>query len=88
MDEFVEVSKGHFVRQHDGREPNATLASILLPTTDEPNTIRFFEQWMTKVDYDQHAKPNENLQVFLESAGPFLDGAPKLIEMPMIHFSK
>ena len=88
MKEFIEISKGHFVRQHDGREPNATLASILLPTADDPNTIRFFEQWVAKEDYDLHAKPNENLQVFFESTGPFFEGAPKLIEVPMVHFSK
>ncbi len=88
MDEFIELSKGHFERQHDGREPNATLASILMPTTDDPNTIRFFEQWVAKEDYDQHAKPNDNLQVFFDSAGPFFDGAPKIIEVPMLHFSK
>ena len=44
MTEFLEVSKAHFVRQHDGREANATCASIILPLPGEPNTIRFFEQ--------------------------------------------
>jgi len=89
MDEFIELSKGHFERQLDGREPNATNASILLPTTgNDPNTIHFFEQWVAKEDYELHAKPNDNLQAFFDSAGPFFDGAPKIIEMPMVHFSK
>jgi len=44
IDELLEVSKGHFVRQLDGREPNATCASIIAPLPDDPNTVRFFEQ--------------------------------------------
>ena len=44
MTEFLEVSKAHFVRQHDGREANATCASIIMPLPDDPNTIRYFEQ--------------------------------------------
>ena len=44
IDELIAIAKGHFVRQHDGREPNATCASIVLPLPGEPNTLRFFEQ--------------------------------------------
>ena len=42
--ELLEIAKGHFVRQLDGREPNATCASIITPLPDDPNTVRFFEQ--------------------------------------------
>ena len=44
IDELLEIAKGHFTRQHDGQEPNATCASIIMPLPDEPNTVRFFEQ--------------------------------------------
>lgn len=47
IDELIAIAKGHFVRQHDGREPNATCASIVLPLPGEPNTLRFFEQVRT-----------------------------------------
>ena len=43
-DELLEIAKGHFMRQHDGREPGATCASIIMPLPDDPNTVRFFEQ--------------------------------------------
>lgn len=87
MGELLELSKGHFARQLDGREPNATCASILVPTPEEPNTIRYFEQWKAKGDYDSH-KLHENLKVFFDSAIPLLDGDPELIETPMLHYSK
>mmetsp|Transcript_19927 Transcript_19927/g.28902 ORF Transcript_19927/g.28902 Transcript_19927/m.28902 type:complete len:158 (-) Transcript_19927:173-646(-) len=88
MEELLELSKGHFLRQHDGREPNATLASIVMPLPDDPNTVRFFEQWVSKEDYELHSKPNENLQFFFDNAGPLLDDAPVIVEAPMIHFTK
>ena len=44
MPDLLDIAKGHFTRQLDGREPNATLATIVMPLPDEPNTIRFFEQ--------------------------------------------
>mmetsp|Transcript_4254 Transcript_4254/g.11025 ORF Transcript_4254/g.11025 Transcript_4254/m.11025 type:complete len:106 (+) Transcript_4254:94-411(+) len=88
MEEFLELSKGHFLRQHDGREPNATCASIVMPLPDEPNTVRFFEQWVDEESYNLHSAPNENLQTFFEKASPLFDGAPVLIKSPMIHYSK
>mmetsp|Transcript_83855 Transcript_83855/g.237839 ORF Transcript_83855/g.237839 Transcript_83855/m.237839 type:complete len:112 (+) Transcript_83855:78-413(+) len=87
MEELIEIAEGHFVRQHDGREPNATCASILRPTPSEPNTLRFFEQWLAKGDYEAH-KQCENLQVFLGAAGPLLDGEPQIIETGMQHYSR
>lgn len=87
MDELLEMSKEHFNRQLDGREPNATCASILLPTTENPNTVSFWEQWTSKEDYDLHANPpNENLLHFFGIATPLLDGPPSLVECPMEHF--
>ncbi len=96
MDEFIKLSKEHFVRQHDGREPNATLASILLPNEDnddedenhDPNTVHLFEQWVSKEDYELHAAPNDNLRVMLEKSAPLLDGDAEIMRAPMIHFSK
>ena len=44
MEAILELASGHFQRQHDGREPNATCASILTPEADRPNILRFFEQ--------------------------------------------
>merc|ERR1740124_438907 len=88
MDELLEIAKGHFVRQHDGREPNATCASIIMPSPDDPNTVRFYEQWTNKESYDLHSKPNENLKVFFDAAGALLDGDPVIVEAPMIHFDK
>ena len=155
MEELLEISKGHFVRQHDGREPNATCASIVMPLPDEPNTVRFFEQvcsrvlkkndlwaeeiqirniknaipvcfcrqllgrcqlfqsltlklfsetefiflylfpfrithekWVDEEAYNLHSAPNENLQTFFDKASPLLDGAPVMIQAPMIHYSK
>uniref|UniRef100_A0A7S4V5A3 ABM domain-containing protein n=1 Tax=Ditylum brightwellii TaxID=49249 RepID=A0A7S4V5A3_9STRA len=87
MEELLELSKGHFLRQHDGREPNATLASIVMPLPDDPNTIRYFEQWVSKEDYELHSN-HENLQFFFGKAGPLLDGAPVIVEAPMIHYAK
>ena len=166
IDELIELGKGHFVRQHDGREPGATCASIIMPLPDEPNTVRFFEQvwkfwqcsfphfcvfveipcwsfcptahgafhkieavalvqtfksipwrlttryreqwkltncyfsfhdivlravpekWIDKESYELHSAPNENLAVFLEAAGPILDGAPIVLSSPMLHYEK
>jgi len=88
MEEVIGLAQGHFKRQLDGREPNATGAAILKPLADEPNMLRFWEQWKTKEDYDVHAAPNDNLKVFFDSAGPHLDGAPNLIVTPMEHFEK
>jgi len=88
MEEVIKLAQGHFERQLDGREPNATGAAILKPLADEPNMLRFWEQWKTKEDYDAHAAPNDNLKVFFESVGPHLDGAPNLIVTPMEHFEK
>ncbi len=88
IDELIAIAKGHFVRQHDGREPKATCASIVMPLPGEPNTVRFFEQWQDQDSYKLHSAPNENLQVFLDQAGPILDGAPTLIAAPMIHYEK
>mmetsp|Transcript_6632 Transcript_6632/g.14124 ORF Transcript_6632/g.14124 Transcript_6632/m.14124 type:complete len:106 (-) Transcript_6632:1470-1787(-) len=88
INELLEIAKGHFMRQHDGREPGATCASIVMPLPDEPNTVRFFEQWTDKESYDLHSAPNENLQVFLEAAGSILDGAPVIVHSPMLHYEK
>ena len=44
MPDLLDLAKGHFVRQLDGREPNATCATIIMPSPDAPNVIRFFEQ--------------------------------------------
>eukprot|EP00586_Coscinodiscus_wailesii_P023052 CAMPEP_0172504652 /NCGR_PEP_ID=MMETSP1066-20121228/180446_1 /TAXON_ID=671091 /ORGANISM="Coscinodiscus wailesii, Strain CCMP2513" /LENGTH=221 /DNA_ID=CAMNT_0013280927 /DNA_START=48 /DNA_END=713 /DNA_ORIENTATION=+ len=88
MNEFLELAKGHFQRQHDGREPNATAASILLPITETSNSVTFWEQWKTKAGYDLHSAPNENLQFFMDHAGTLFDGPPSLIETPMIHFEQ
>mmetsp|Transcript_18127 Transcript_18127/g.17503 ORF Transcript_18127/g.17503 Transcript_18127/m.17503 type:complete len:113 (-) Transcript_18127:482-820(-) len=86
MDEFLELSKSHFVRQLDGREPNATCASILIPTPGEPNIVRFFEQWETKEDYELH-KSHENLNFFFAKAALVLDGDPEIVETAMLHYS-
>ena len=88
IDELIEICKDHFVRQLDGREPNATLASIVMPLPDDPNTVRLFEQWVTKEDYELHSKPNENLQVFLDMVGPILAEAPVIIKAPMMHYAR
>jgi len=88
MEEALGLAEGHFTRQLDGREPNATGAAILKPLEDEPNTLRFWEQWKTKEDYDIHAVPNENLKDFFDNVGPHLDGAPDVVATTMEHFEQ
>lgn len=86
MKDLIDISKGHFIRQLDGREPNAAGAAILEPLAEEPNTLRFWEQWQTKEDCDLHSAPNENLQAFIDLAGPLFAAPLGVIETPMEHF--
>jgi quinol monooxygenase YgiN len=88
IDELIEICKDHFVRQLDGREPNAALATIIMPLPDDSNTVRLFEQWLTKDDYELHSKPNENLQVCLDKVEPIVAEAPVIIEAPMMHYAR
>lgn len=86
--ELKAILNGHFTRQLDGREPGATCATIIEPDKENPDTFRLFEQWKSKADYDLHSAPNENLKLFLELAGPLLDGPPDIKQLPMQHFEK
>mmetsp|Transcript_9164 Transcript_9164/g.15166 ORF Transcript_9164/g.15166 Transcript_9164/m.15166 type:complete len:323 (+) Transcript_9164:120-1088(+) len=88
MSEMVTSLVGHLTRQHDGRELGATCATILEATSEEPDTLRIFEQWETEKDYEAHAKPNENLKVFMDAAGPLWDGDIDVKQYSMHHFER
>lgn len=87
MDEFMKAVDAHFLRQLDGREPNATCATIIEAAADEPDKIRLFEQWDSKRDYAAHSKPNDNLKDFLEAAGSLWEDVI-LKEFPMQHYER
>jgi quinol monooxygenase YgiN len=87
MDEFKHAADAHFTRQLDGREPNATCATIIEAAADEPDKIRFFEQWDSKRDYAAHSKPNDNLKVFMEAAGSLWEDVI-VKEFPMHHYAR
>mmetsp|Transcript_36977 Transcript_36977/g.73189 ORF Transcript_36977/g.73189 Transcript_36977/m.73189 type:complete len:231 (-) Transcript_36977:132-824(-) len=86
IDEFIGGARGHFVRQHDGREPGAQFAAILMPSEAEPDVCSFFEQWGTKEDYDAHSAPNENLKFFLDNFGGLLAEPPSIRQGTMQHW--
>eukprot|EP00656_Telonema_subtile_P052783 TRINITY_DN7441_c0_g1_i1.p2 TRINITY_DN7441_c0_g1~~TRINITY_DN7441_c0_g1_i1.p2 ORF type:complete len:107 (+),score=36.50 TRINITY_DN7441_c0_g1_i1:122-442(+) len=88
ISELLEVLNGHFVRQHDGREPGALRATIMEPTEAAPDTLKLFEQWDTKEAYEQHAAPNENLQVLFDAAGPLFASPPVAEPFSMQHFER
>jgi hypothetical protein len=68
MKAIMELARGHFQRQRDGREPNARCASILTPEAERPNILRFFELWETQADYDPGHSTHDNLKLFLDTA--------------------
>mmetsp|Transcript_64723 Transcript_64723/g.75975 ORF Transcript_64723/g.75975 Transcript_64723/m.75975 type:complete len:116 (-) Transcript_64723:135-482(-) len=86
MEDFMELAREHFQRQLDGREENATLASISVPTDEHPNTLRFFEQWESQADYDPAHTESENLKVFFGAAESLMDDV-SLKQFDMQHFT-
>merc|ERR1740121_3570923 len=89
MGDFLALAQGHFDRQHDGREENANMATILQPAAaEDADTIYFFEQWQTQADYEAHSAPNENLKAFLDACPALLNGPPEVREGSMPHWER
>jgi len=89
LDDFMALARGHFDRQHDGREENANMATVLQPDAAEDASIVYlFEQWESQADYESHSAPNENLKIFLDEVPPMLAAPPEILQGSMPHWQK
>lgn len=89
IDELIAFSKQHFVHQLDGREPKAYCATLVMPTPEEPNTIRLVEQWDDAEGLDYH-RSTSLMETWKATVLPLLVEPIdfELVTAPMIFYAK